>query len=118
MPSRLVILFSAGLLFLLSSCATQHSEIVLAKYGDNKVTMGDFEKAYAKNVGGFEQAKKDSIDKLKSFLDLYVNFNMKLRDAYVRDYDSDSSLSAELQDYKEKVGVSYLLEKYLVLGLL
>jgi peptidyl-prolyl cis-trans isomerase SurA len=115
MSSRLVILFSAALLFLLSSCATtKHSEIVLAKYDDNKITMGDFENAYAKIAGGPEQAKKDSIDKLKNFLDLYVNFKMKLRDAYIRDYDDDSSLSAELKDYKEKVGVSYLLEKYLV----
>ena len=114
MSFRAVILFSAGLLFLLSSCATQHSEIVLAKFDNDKVTMGDFEKAYAKNVGSLEQAKKDSIDKLKNFLDLYVNFKMKLRDAFVRDYEDDSSLSAELKDYKGKVGVSYLLEKYLV----
>lgn len=114
MVSRVVILFSAGLIFLLSSCATQHSEIVLAKFDGNKITMGDFEKAYAKNVGGVEQAKKDSIDKLKNFLDLYVNYKMKLRDAFVRDYDDDSSLSAELKDYKGKVGVSYLLERYVV----
>ncbi len=114
MPSRLVILFSAGLLFLLSSCATEHSEIVLAKYDNNKITMGDFEKAYTKNVGSLEQAKKDSLTKLKNFLDLYVNFKMKLRDAFVRNYENDPSLNAELQDYKGKVGVSYLLERYLV----
>jgi len=114
MPSRLVILFSAGLIFLLSSCATEHSEIVLAKYDNNKVTMGDFEKAYTKNVGSLEQAKKDSLTKLKNFLDLYVNFKMKLRDALVRNYENDPSLNAELQDYKGKVGVSYILERYLV----
>jgi len=114
MVLRTVVFFSVVFLFFLSSCATEHSEIVLAKYGDKEIKMDEFEKAYAKNAGGFEQAKDDSIAKLKDFLNLYVNFKMKLRDAYVRNYDNDSSLQAELQDYKGKVGVTYLEEKYLV----
>jgi len=114
MVSRIVVLISIGLLFVLSSCTTKHSEIVLAEYGDKTITMDEFEKAYAKNVGGFEEAKDDSLMKLKSFLDLYLNFKMKLKDAHVRNYNNDSSLLAELLDYKQKVGVSYLLEKYLV----
>jgi peptidyl-prolyl cis-trans isomerase SurA len=111
---RTVVFFSVVFLFFLSSCASEHSEIVLAKYGDKEIKMDEFEKAYAKNAGGFEQAKLDSLAKLRDFLNLYVNFKMKLRDAYVRNYDNDSSLRAELQDYKGKVGVTYLEEKYLV----
>lgn len=114
MVPRTVVFFSVVFLFFLSSCATKHSEIVLAKYGDKEIKMDEFEKAYAKNAGGIEQAKDDSLVRLKDFLNLYVNFKMKLRDAYVRNYDEDSSLQAELQDYKEKVGVTYLLERYLV----
>src|SRR3989304_548866 len=89
MVSRIVILISVGLLFVLSSCTTKHSEIVLAEYGDKTITMDEFEKAYAKNVGGFEEAKDDSLMKLKSFLDLYLNFKMKLKDAHVRNYNND-----------------------------
>jgi len=76
--------------------------------------MKEFEEAYAKSAGGFEQAKDDSISKLKNFLDLYVNFKMKLRDAEVRGFESDQSLTNELIDYKKKVGVTYLLEKQVV----
>ncbi|HZW40488.1 MAG TPA: peptidylprolyl isomerase [Ignavibacteriaceae bacterium] len=111
---RAVTLFSICLAFLLTSCAPKHSEIVLAKYNSEEVKMKEFEDVYSKNAGGYEQAKDDSLDKLKNFLDLYVNFKMKLKDAKVRGYNQDPSLINELTDYKKKVGVTYLIEKELV----
>lgn len=96
------------------SCSTQHSDIVIAKYGGEKVTMAEFEKAYSKNVGGYEKASNDSYDNYKNFSDLYVNFKMKLKDAYERGYNKDENLLSELTDYKKKVGSSYIQEKYLV----
>jgi peptidyl-prolyl cis-trans isomerase SurA len=99
---------------ILSSCAPKHSDIVVAKFDDEQIKMNEFEKMYEKNAGSYEKAKEDSISQLKNFLDLYVNFKMKLRDAYVRGYDSNPELKQELQDYKKKVGVSYILEKQIV----
>lgn len=96
------------------SCSTQHSEIVIAKYDDEKLTMAEFEKAYAKNVGGYDRAKSDNFENYKNFADLYVNFKMKLLDAKERGYDKDTNLINELMDYKKKVGSSYIQEKYLV----
>lgn len=100
--------------FLLSSCAPKHSDIVVAKYGQEKITLGEFENVYVKNAGSIDAAKKDSIDRLKSFLDLYVNFKMKLRDAEVRGYKKNPAMDAELKDYKDKVGTSYLIDKEVV----
>ncbi len=111
---RIAALFSILVTFLFVSCAPEHSQIVLAKFGDQKVTMKDFESAYANNVGGYDIAKKDSLDKLKNFLNLYVDFKMKLRDAFIRGFDKDTSINNELTDYKKKVGVSYILEKQIV----
>ncbi len=99
---------------ILSSCAPKHADIVVAKFDDEQIKMHEFEQMYAKNTGNYENAKKDSLSQLKNFLDLYVNFKMKLRDAYVRGYDTNPELTQELQDYKKKVGVSYILEKQIV----
>lgn len=99
---------------ILSSCAPDQSKIVLAEFGDDKITLGEFEEVYVKNSGNAENAKKDSIQKLKSFLDLYTNFRMKLSDAALRGFEENAALKAELADYKEKIGVSYLTEKKLV----
>jgi peptidyl-prolyl cis-trans isomerase SurA len=114
MSTRNVIYFSFIFSFLFISCSPKHSDIVLSEFGVHEVKMGEFEDAYLKNAGSIEQAKTDSLSKLRNFLDLYVNFRMKLRDAYVRGYDSDTSLMNELNDYKKKVGVTFLLEKNIV----
>ena len=114
MYKKLIILFSFILSFLIISCSPKHSEIILSKYDDNAVTMGEFEKQYEKNVGNLEAAKNDSLSKYKNFLDLYTNFKMKLRDAYVRGFYSDPELNKELLDYEKKVGVTFLLEKQIV----
>lgn len=98
----------------LSSCTPKHGEILLAKYDKGNVTMSEFEKAYSKNSGGLEAAKDDSLEQYQKFLDLYVNFKLKIKDAYERGYDKNQEMTAELNDYKKKVGVSYLLDKELV----
>lgn len=84
---------------------------VVAEFGNYEVTLDEFEHAYAKNVGGWENAMKQEVSDYKNFLDLYVKFRMKLRDAQVRAYDQDSNLMNELKDYQRQVGVSYILEK-------
>lgn len=99
---------------LFSSCSTQHSEIVVAKFDNEKITMAEFEKAYSKNVGGYDRAISESYENYKNFADLYVNFKMKLKDAHLRGYDKDETLLNELLDYKKKVGATYIQEKYLV----
>ncbi|MBU0558012.1 MAG: hypothetical protein KKD86_03440 [Bacteroidetes bacterium] len=91
------------LALIFTSCSPEHSKIVLVDYGDYNISMEEFEQAYAKNVGGLEQAKKDSVEKFKDFLNLYANYKMKLRDAAVRGYDNNDDLQYELEDYRRKV---------------
>jgi len=99
---------------LLTSCSTSKKDIVLAEFDKQKITIEEFEKVYAKNNGGYEAAKKDSLSKKKNFLDLYVNFRMKVYDAKRRELDKLPDVVAEYNDYKQKIGVTYLLEKELV----
>jgi len=99
---------------LLTSCSTSKKDIVLAEFDKQKITIEEFEKVYAKNNGSYEAAKKDSLSKKKNFLDLYVNFRMKVYDAKRRELDKLPDVVAEYNDYKQKIGVTYLLEKELV----
>ena len=84
---------------------------VVAKFGKYEITLNEFEQAYAKNIGNRDSAMHQSLSDYKNFLDLYVKFKMKLRDAQVRAYDQDPNLMSELKDYQKQVGVSYLIEK-------
>ena len=110
---RAATLLSFVLAFVFYSCSPQNSQVI-AKFGDQTIGLKEFEKAYASNVGGIEQAKKDSLSKMKNYLNLYVDFRMKLRDAFVRGYDQDSSLQAEIRNYKKEIGVTYILDKKLI----
>jgi peptidyl-prolyl cis-trans isomerase SurA len=111
---RVALILSFGMALILNSCASGPSQVVLAKIGDQNITVKDFENAYVNNVGSYEIAKNDSLSKLKNFLDLYVDFQMKLKDAYEKGYENDPELQNELMNYKKQIGVSFILDKQLV----
>lgn len=111
---KMLALFSIVLAFVLSSCSPKQSDIVLSEFGGHQIKMKEFENALIKNTGNVEAAKKDSLSQLKDFLDLYTTFKMKIRDAEVRGYDQDTSLNNELNDYRNKIAVSFLLNKEIV----
>jgi peptidyl-prolyl cis-trans isomerase SurA len=113
MQNRFFYTIVGFLIILIVSCAPKQSELVVAEYGEYEIKMDEFEKAYAKNVGSYEIARKDSIENFKKFLDLYVNFKMKLRDAQVRGLPNDESIVNELRAYEKTIGASYLLENEL-----
>ena len=100
-------------LIALYSCAPEHSQIVVAEFGNNKVSMDEFENAYSKNSGGYDKASKDSLKNYENFLDLFVNYKMKLRDAFVRGLKSDPDIKKELRDYKINIGKTIYLENEL-----
>ena len=78
------------------------SQTIVGEFGKYKITLDEFEYAYAKNVGGWVIAEKDSFLQYKDFMDLYLNFRMKLRNAYVRGFDTDPELKKELlEEYEE-----------------
>jgi len=108
--SLILFIISIGLI----SCSTSKKDISVAEFENQKVSLEEFENVYAKNNGGYDAAKSDSLSKKKNFLDLYVNFRMKIFDAKKRGIDQLPDVVSEYTDYKNKIGVSYLLEKKLV----
>jgi len=111
---RYLTIISFSFLLLLIACSPEQSEVIVAEYGKYKISIDEFENAYAKNVGSLENAKNASSQDYYDFMDLYVKFKMKLRDAEVRGYTSDPELEDELTSYQKQVGISYLIEKELI----
>jgi peptidyl-prolyl cis-trans isomerase SurA len=114
MKFKLIGIVSVLTILIFSACSSKSSDLLIADFGSYDITKEEFEKAYAKNVGSWEKAEEDSITEYKKFLDLYLNFKMKLRDAEVRDFANNPDMQAELDDYKTKVGISYFKEKELI----
>lgn len=109
--TKFIFLFLPLIIFV--SCTSQNSQIVVAEFGDNKIYMDEFENAYSKNSGGIENAQNDSLSSLQKFIDLYVNYKMKLRDASVRGYKADAEMKKEFFDYKLNIGKTIFLQQKL-----
>lgn len=83
----------------------------VADIAGEKITVNEFEQVYAKNNGGWETASKNSLEERKKFLDLYIKFRLKVKEAYALGYNKDRELQNELNDYRKNLAVSYMLEK-------
>jgi peptidyl-prolyl cis-trans isomerase SurA len=111
MQFRLFFQFIFALLLLSSFNVYSQSNVIVGKFGKYEIPLSEFEDAYAKNVGGRKNAENGNVSDFKNFMDLYMKFKMKLRDAEVRGYPMDPDLMKELEDYQKQVGVSYIIEK-------
>ena len=96
-----------GLMF--AGCASQ--SVVVATVGGDKITLDEFNTMYAKNNGGVDAAQKASVDDKEKFLDLYVKFKLKVKEAYSHGYQNDGDVKSELQEYGRNLAVTYLMEK-------
>jgi len=93
---------------------TKKDEIIVAKFKGQKISLEEFETAYAKNVGGIDKAKKDSTKNYINFLDLYLKYKMKLVEAKEKGFDNNPEILEELNQYKEQIASGYLIEKNLI----
>ena len=93
---------------------SKKEDVIVAKFKNHKITLKEFENAYAKNIGNMDKAKKGSMEDYKKFLDLYVKYKMKLTDAEERGLDKDTSILNELDKYKKSIASSFLIEKKLI----
>ncbi len=97
---------------LIISCAPVKKDLLVADLGNEKITLTEFENEYLKSASTVKNAQKQSIEDYKHFLDLYVNFKLKLKEAKELGIDKDDSLLTELENYKKNIGEEFLIEKY------
>ena len=91
-------------LFMLSA---QNSNAVLFKVGGESVTTADFVNTFNKN----NSLKNATESELREYLDLYINFKLKVLDGI--DYKIDTALTfqRELASYKYQSAQQYLIDK-------
>lgn len=87
---------------------------ILAKAGSEEITYNQLEEAYKKNM-----IRKDSslrqvpLDSVYDFLNMYINYRLKVQDATNRGLTKDSSVLADIRENRAALAPAYLLEKKL-----
>jgi peptidyl-prolyl cis-trans isomerase SurA len=91
------------------------NEIVIATVGNESITVEDLEKAFKKNMNRKDtKLSQISKDSLYDFLNLYINYRLKVQDAIRRGFEKDSSIIEDFENNRKMLAESYFYEKKLI----
>ena len=97
------------LFFLLfgTTCAfAQTNNDILIRIGQENVTVDEFVNAYQKNNSFNESTEKD----LREYIDLYINYRMKVQEATALRMDTSEAFKKELASYQNQSAQQYLVD--------
>jgi peptidyl-prolyl cis-trans isomerase SurA len=99
----------ALLLVFLPLAAWSQDEVLLT-IGDQPVMRSEFERIYHKNnrVDGYEQKS------VEDYLDLFINFKLKVLEAKNQGYDTMRSFVTELAGYRDQLAKPYLQNRKVI----
>lgn len=101
----------------LLTVSCNRSKKTLVDIGDEKITLGEFEKNYLKDpkVGNnADTARNKPKEEKLDYLNLYIKFRLKVKDARDRGLLNDSSIQKEVTEYKKSFSPTYLIDKEVV----
>lgn len=109
-----IILLSAfvGLSFSIFSYTTEgqnNSQQTLFTFNHEKVTKGEFEQVYSKNNSSKNISYSEQ--SLREYLDLYINFKLKVIAAKELGLDTMPGIKGELINYRKQLSKTYLMDK-------
>lgn len=98
----LMIIMVAGLLSV--SAQRSKKDPLLLRVGDRNITRSEFEAVYKKNNLDMQVVDPKSVEE---YLDLYINFNLKVVEAMSLGLDTNPGFLAELKTYREQLARPY-----------
>lgn len=106
-----IILAFIGISAVFFGCSSKEHDIIVAEVGKNPVKLGEYEKFFSRNSGGWDVAKSSKLSERERFLDLLTDYRLKLLDAYDRNLQNDPELKAELVEYRSSLAATFLIDK-------
>ena len=80
----------------------------LLTFQQGPVSKTEFERVYAKNNGGPEEAARHSPAQLREYLDLYIHFKRKVFEAEALGLDTTNAFKQEFNTYRKQLAQPYL----------
>jgi len=88
---------------------SQTSETPLFKFGTDDVMKSEFLQVYEKNNTGKQSSYSE--ESLREYLDLYINFRLRVKEAEEFGLDTVKVLLQELGTYRDQLAKSYMTDK-------
>lgn len=93
-------------LTIIGLASAQNDNAVLLKVGNETITKSQFIQAYQKNNLLSEASEKD----LREYLDLFINYRMKVQEAQSLQMDTAAAFQKELAAYKNQSAQQYMVD--------
>ncbi len=106
---RNLILLIAALLLALTA-KPQGDARTLFTIGEDRVTVRDFVYVYNKSGNSSDYSEKS----LRDYLNLYENFELKVKEAEALRFDTINSIKTELEGYRKQLVKSFLTDKVML----
>lgn len=87
--------------------ASAQTEPVLMTIGGNNISKSEFEKVYRKNNKDISYDSKS----VKEYLELYINYKLKVKEAEEEKLDTSESFINELKGYRKQLAQPYMTDK-------
>ncbi len=105
MHKKSLLLILASILF--SFVSAQQTEDILFTIDDSPVYMSEFKRVYLKNIDLVKDESQKDVDK---YLDLFINYKLKLKEAKQLGLDKKDVYLRELEGYKKQLSKGYLTD--------
>src|ERR1700749_2143135 len=100
--------FVAGSLLFAATGFAQTNDPTLLTIDGKAITKSEFEAVYKKNNGKDMSAERKSVN---DYLDLFINFKLKVKEAEQMGLDTLPSFKQELGGYRKQLAAPYLTDK-------
>ncbi|NVK53649.1 MAG: peptidyl-prolyl cis-trans isomerase [Flavobacteriaceae bacterium] len=97
------ILFAS--LFLSLAVYSQKDSAILFKIDNKPVFVSDFKRVYEKNLDIVSDKDQKAVE---SYLDLFINYQLKVKEAYSLKLDTVKTYKSEINSYKNQLAKPYL----------
>ena len=94
--------------FFFSFSFSQNEKDVLFSVNDSPVYVDEFHRVYNKNIDLIKDSDQRDV---QTYLDLFINYKLKLAEAYRLDLQKDNNYLKELNKYAKQLQNSYLTDK-------
>lgn len=111
--SILFILLFVPLYLSLSAQSTEEGETLMT-IGDENITVSEFLRIYNKNNSIQSGETVEDKKSVEEYLDLFINFKLKVLEAENKGLDTAASFQRELSGYREQLAKSYLVDEDVV----
>ena len=102
----------------ISGCGGSLSQLPVAEIKQDKwnytVTLDEFEQKFREGLPDSADSMNDSLTQYRNFLSRYIDYRLKVKDAFDKGYDKKSELIQEYNTYRRQLAEPYLMEKEVI----